>query len=202
MLLRTLWCRLGAQLVVERKPVFICASASLSQSGQPRKYESKPRTPSNCSGPWTFSRTCYFNTQHQQQKHARHVLPASGGFRSLTSTLITDPGILAECRTGQKRLYSSDIVKSMLKPSLKPAIVSGKRVPKGPRTKQPSRTNQPSLNEDKVVNRMNNWSFYDTCNAFVLMVNSTLCFSVGYDAMYCLCNSRSVSFTNTLPRLD
>lgn len=152
MLLRKFWCRLGAELSVERKPVFICASASLSQSVQPCKYESKHRTQSNCYGPWIFSRTCYFNTHHQQQNHARHVLTASSGFKRLTSTLLTDPGILTKCTSRQKRLYSSDLVKSMLKPTLKP-IVSGKRVPKGPRTKQPSRTNQPSLKEDKVKNQ-------------------------------------------------
>lgn len=37
----------------------------------------------------------------------------------------------------------------MLKPSLKPATGSLKRVPKGPRTKQPSRANQPPLNPDQ-----------------------------------------------------
>lgn len=37
----------------------------------------------------------------------------------------------------------------MLTPTLKPAPTSGKRVPKGPRTKQPSRANQPALNEDQ-----------------------------------------------------
>uniref|UniRef100_A0A8P4KCC2 Required for meiotic nuclear division 1 homolog n=1 Tax=Dicentrarchus labrax TaxID=13489 RepID=A0A8P4KCC2_DICLA len=147
MLLRTLWSRLGAQHRVERKPVFICASASLSQSVQPRRYESKPRTHSDC---WIFSRTCYSNTLHQQQTHVRHVLPASGGFKHLSSTLFTDPGILDVCRSGQKRLYSSDLVKSILKPTLKPGAVPGKRVPKGPRTKQPSRANQPALKkEDK-----------------------------------------------------
>ncbi|XP_070776732.1 required for meiotic nuclear division protein 1 homolog [Enoplosus armatus] len=145
MLLRTLWSRLGAQRPVERKPVFICASASLSQSVQPHKYESKPRTRSNWSGPWIFSSTCSLNTLHQQ--HIRHVLPALGGFKSLSSTLLTDSGIQTKC--GQKRFYSPDLVKSVLKPSLKPAAVPGKRVPKGPRTKQPSRANQPSLNEDK-----------------------------------------------------
>ncbi|XP_035530009.1 required for meiotic nuclear division protein 1 homolog [Morone saxatilis] len=146
MLLRTLWSRLGAQHPVERKPVFICASASLSQSVQPRRYESKPRTPSDCSGP----RTCYSNTLHQQQTHVRHVLPASGGFKHLSSTLFTHPAILDICRSGQKRLYSPDLVKSILKPTLKPAAVPGKKVPKGPRTKQPSRANQPSLKkEDK-----------------------------------------------------
>lgn len=153
MLLRTFWCRLGAQLSVERKPVFICASANFSQSVQPNKYDSKHRTQSDCCGQWIFSRTCNFSTHYQHQSQARHVVTASSGFRRLTSTFLTDPGILAECASRQKRLYSSDLVKSMLKPALKPAMVSGKRVPKGPRTKQPSRTNQPSLKDDKVENQ-------------------------------------------------
>ncbi len=147
MFLRTLWSRLGAQLPVERKPVFTCASASLSQSVQPHKYESKPRTNSNSSGPWV----CFLNPLHQQQKHIRHVLPTLGGIESLSSALLTDPGLLAKCRSEQKRFYSSNLVKSVLKPTLKPATVPGKRVPKGPRTKQPSRANQPSLSEDKVI---------------------------------------------------
>lgn len=159
MLLRTLWSRLGAQSTVERKPVLLCASSSLSQSVQPRKYESKPRTHSNCSGPWILSRTCCFNTPHQQQEHVRHVLPASDGFRSFTSTFLTEPGRLDKCRSGQQHRYSSNLVKSMLKPSLKPPVPAGKRVPKGPRTKQPSRTNQPSLKEDQVVNRMSDSSY-------------------------------------------
>ncbi|XP_073339652.1 required for meiotic nuclear division protein 1 homolog [Pagrus major] len=145
MLLRTLWSRLGAQRPVERKPVFMCASASFSQSVQAHKYEYKPRTHSSCSGSGIFSRTCYLNTFHQQQEQLRHVLPALG----LSSTLLTDPGMLSKCRSEQKRLYSADIVKTILKSSVKPAAVPGKRVPKGPRTKQPSRANQPSQTEDK-----------------------------------------------------
>lgn len=132
MLLRTLWSRSGAQRL---NPVFISASVNLSQSVQPRWYESKPRTHSNSS-----RSCCCLNTLHQQRRRVQ----------SLSSSLLTDPGVLDTCRSGQKRLYSSDLVKSMLKPGLKPAAVPGKRVPKGPRTKQPSRANQPPLNEDKV----------------------------------------------------
>ncbi|KAM3595240.1 uncharacterized protein V6R79_020414 [Siganus canaliculatus] len=146
--LRTLWCRLGAQWPVGRKPVLISASTSLSQPVQPHQFESKPSIHSRCSGPWIFSRTCS-HALHQEKKHVRHVLPPLGGFKSLSSSLFTDTDILAKCRAGQIRLYSSDLVKSMLKSSLKPATVPGKRVPKGPRTKQPSRANQPSLGDDK-----------------------------------------------------
>ncbi|XP_033497935.1 required for meiotic nuclear division protein 1 homolog [Epinephelus lanceolatus] len=149
MLLRTLWSRLGAQRPVQRKPVCICASTCLSQSVQPHKYESKPRTQSNWCTPWIYSRTCSLNSLHQQRMHRRHVLPASGGFKSHSSTLLADPAMLTTCGSGQKRFYSPDLVKSVLNPSLKPAAIIGKRVPKGPRTKQPSRANQPSQKEDK-----------------------------------------------------
>ncbi|XP_067470201.1 required for meiotic nuclear division protein 1 homolog [Thunnus thynnus] len=149
MLLRTLWSRLGAQRPVERNPVCILASSCLSQSIQPHQYELKPRAHSTWSGAGTSPRTCYLNTLHQQQKNIQHALPALGGSKSLSSTLFTDSGILTKCRSGQKRLYTSDLVKPVLKSSLKPATVPGKRVPKGPRTKQPSRANQPSMDEDK-----------------------------------------------------
>ncbi|XP_022059942.1 required for meiotic nuclear division protein 1 homolog [Acanthochromis polyacanthus] len=142
MLLRTLFSRLGVPRSTETKPVCLSASASLSQSIQSHKYESKPRTH---SAPWIFSRTFHSNSLHQQ--HIR--LPASGGFQSLSSTLFTEPGALTDCIRGQTRFYSSNIVKAVLKSNLKPAIVPGKRAPKGPRTKQPSRANQPSQSEDK-----------------------------------------------------
>ncbi|XP_028995232.1 required for meiotic nuclear division protein 1 homolog isoform X2 [Betta splendens] len=73
----------------------------------------------------------------------RHSLPAAAG-----SPLI-DPRMLAVFKGGHKCFYSSDLMKSVLKPSLKPAATPGKRVPKGPRTKQPSRANQPSQSVDK-----------------------------------------------------
>ncbi|KAM3871166.1 required for meiotic nuclear division protein 1 homolog [Diretmus argenteus] len=84
MLLRALWCRLGVQRLVEKKPVSLC-----------------------------------------------------------------DP-IMRPTST-QERAYSTNLVKSVLKSGLTAATVpvAGKRIPKGPRTKQPSRTNQPSQDEDK-----------------------------------------------------
>lgn len=140
MLLRMLWCRLGVQLSVNRKPVFKYASTGFLQTVQPHQYESKARTHSDPAGTWLFSRTWDLNARHQHQKDTRRLPPALSGF-NFTSTLLTDE---------QKRFYSTDLVKSMLKPSLK-----GKRVPKGPRTKQPSRANQPSLNEDQVTTQIN-----------------------------------------------
>lgn len=150
MLLRMLWCRLGAQLSINRKPGFKCASTSFLQTVQPHKYESEARSHSDPPGTWVFSRTWDLNAHHQHQRDTRRVPPALSGL-NFSSTLLTDPGILAKYE--QKRFYSTDLVKSMLKPSLK-----GKRVPKGPRTKQPSRANQPSLNEDQVTNQINRLS--------------------------------------------
>lgn len=145
MLLRTLWFRLAVQRPAGRTPVCICVSTSVSHSAQ--KYESKRRTLSTCSDPGIFAGNLY-HLKTQQQMHMRHVSSALGG---LSSTLLADPGILTTFRSGRKCFYSSDLVKSVLKSSLKPATISGKRIPKGPRTKQPSRTNQPSLKEDKVL---------------------------------------------------
>uniref|UniRef100_A0A3Q0QV76 Required for meiotic nuclear division 1 homolog n=1 Tax=Amphilophus citrinellus TaxID=61819 RepID=A0A3Q0QV76_AMPCI len=127
MLLRTLWSRLGTQLHVESRPGCILASA---------------RTP--------FSRTCYLNSLHQQHEQKRNdLLPALGGFKSVSSGCLTDSGRLTNCKSGQACFYSTNLVTSVLKSGLKPATVPGKRAPKGPRTKQPSRANQPSLSEDK-----------------------------------------------------
>uniref|UniRef100_A0A3Q3K574 DUF155 domain-containing protein n=1 Tax=Monopterus albus TaxID=43700 RepID=A0A3Q3K574_MONAL len=145
MLLRTLWSRLGAQRLVERK-VSICVSASLSRSVQWHKYESKPRTLSTWSSPGIFTRTCCLRTQ--QQMRIRHVLPALSGVKSIGITL-SDPRIVTKCTGVQKCFYSSDLVNSVLKSTLKPVVVPGKRIPKGPRTKQPSRANQPLPNEGK-----------------------------------------------------
>ncbi|AWP16194.1 putative required for meiotic nuclear division protein 1 -like isoform 2 [Scophthalmus maximus] len=140
MLLQKLCSRLGS-----RNPICVWASARLSRSVQPHERDSEPRTH---LGPG-ISRTCCLNTLHQRQTHRRSALPASGGFTSFNNTLFIHPGTLTKCWSGQNRFYSSDIVKSMLKPSLKPVTVPGKRVPKGPRTKQPSRANQPALSEDQ-----------------------------------------------------
>lgn len=60
---------------------------------------------------------------------------------------------MSKCHSEQRRFYSPELVKSVLKSTIKsavkPAIVPAKRIPKGPRTKQPSRTNQPSQTEDQ-----------------------------------------------------
>lgn len=182
MLLRSLWCRLGTQLSLEKKPVLNCGLTSISQSLHPHKYESNPRT--DC----VHSKTCLTTHLHQ---NVGHVLTASGGLKCFTRTSLTCG--VATCSWGQKRLYSTNPVNLMLKS--KSAVVPGKRVPKGPRTKQPSRTNQPSLKEDKVAHQISP----HVARHVLFNYNSNLLLSVGYDAMYSFCNSGSVSLTNTLP---
>lgn len=133
MLLRTLWSRLGAQRPTDRHPACIFAQY---QSSQLHQCDLKPRSH------WDSTNV---NTHPQQERrHSRYILPALGGFRSWLNNA-NKPANQWE----QKRLYSSELVKSVLKPSLKPVTIPGKRVPKGPRTKQPSRTNQPSQKDDK-----------------------------------------------------
>ncbi|XP_057716461.1 required for meiotic nuclear division protein 1 homolog [Corythoichthys intestinalis] len=70
-----------------------------------------------------------------------HSLPlAFNGFPRLSRFILRD--------LRQRRCYASSLVTSVLKPALKPPAPPGKRVPKGPRTKQPSRSNQPYLSQD------------------------------------------------------
>ncbi|XP_056282513.1 required for meiotic nuclear division protein 1 homolog [Pseudoliparis swirei] len=97
----------------------VCMCASARLS----QYDSKPRTPSSWCAPGIFWR-------------------ASDDLQAARQQI--------KCGSGQQRFYSPDLPKpSVLKPSLKPATGSLKRVPKGPRTKQPSRANQPPLNPDQ-----------------------------------------------------
>ncbi|XP_017277066.1 required for meiotic nuclear division protein 1 homolog [Kryptolebias marmoratus] len=141
MLLRVLWSRLGAQQASDSRPAFITASATVSQSLQHYKWESKPRTR---SGLWVFTRSL-----HQQHMHKKHVPSAFWGCKILNLPLLTNYDITTSCRSGPLCFYSTNIVKSVLKSTLNPAPIPGKRAPKGPRTKQPSRANQPSVSEDK-----------------------------------------------------
>lgn len=140
MLLRMVWCRSGVPFSLNRKTGLAFASNGFVQTAQSHTYESKSRTQANLCGTWMFSGTRYVNACN---KHQRDTMPFVGGL-DLTARRT------APARKEQKRFYSSNIVKSMLKPTLKPPSTSGKRVPKGPRTKQPSRANQPALNEDQV----------------------------------------------------
>lgn len=143
MLLRQLCSRLGLHRSVENIHFCLYASASFSQSCHLRSYESKLWNNSDSPGPGT-PRTYYLNL-YRQNTCFKHDLPAVGGYKGL----FMDSRTLTDSRIGQYRFYSTDLVKSILKPTLKPVMVPGKRVPKGPRTKQPSRANQP-LKEDKV----------------------------------------------------
>lgn len=185
MFLQTLWRRLGTQLLAKRKPVF----TRIYQSLQPHKYKCQPRTY------WIHAKISLITRHHQKNQNVGHFLAASGGLTCFTRTSL-DSGVVT-CTWGPKRLYSTNPVNLMLKPNLKTAVVPGKKVPKGPRTKQPSRTNQPSLKEDKVADQATPQDVLMTTSSF-LDENSNLLLSLGYDAMYRFCNSRSVSLTNTL----
>ncbi|XP_061599941.1 required for meiotic nuclear division protein 1 homolog [Cololabis saira] len=146
MLLRTSWTRLGVRRSAEAK--HIIAAVTQSQSTPAHEYESKPRTH---SGSRVLTRTCCFNSLHLQQIPKTHVPAALGRSISLRTTLLPDPGMLTTLRVGQLRFYSSNIVKAVLKPGVKPTPLPGKRPPKGPRTKQPSRANQPSHQDQDMM---------------------------------------------------
>lgn len=150
MLLRPLWSRLGAQQLAGNKKICSVPLIPLGQCLKPRDHESAPRIHS-WSRPAT--RTPYVNTSHQQHMNKTHVHPAVFGFQHVNVPLLTFPETPINWRYDQTRFHSANIVKSVLKPTLTPAIVppKGKRPPKGPRTKQPSRANQPSMKQDEVI---------------------------------------------------
>ncbi|XP_061552332.1 required for meiotic nuclear division protein 1 homolog isoform X1 [Phycodurus eques] len=135
MLLRTLWAKPGSP----RNPV---ASARLFHRTRAHERELK-------AGPHPRSSNvparCSLNAPHPKKEPPRRFLSfAVNAFESPSCVFLMD----FQRRSQQKRRYASNLVKSVLKPTLKPVTVPGKRVPKGPRTKQPSRANQPSLNQD------------------------------------------------------
>lgn len=144
MLLRTLWSRLGAQLPAQTRLVCSFASDALSHSSQAHQYESTPRTFCDTH---SCSRQFYSKTLHQQYNDKRQTLPPVEGYGRFSSGFLAATG--TNLSNQQKCFYSSNIVKTVLKAGLQPVTVPGKRVPKGPRTKQPSRANQPSQKEDK-----------------------------------------------------
>lgn len=145
MLLRTPWCRRGVQRLLERSPVFVlsCVSGPIQRRG----YERQTRTQTlPTSG--TCPRNCHLNNQ-QYSWTPRYGGCILYGSQSHPSSLLACPGTLTKCT--QKRLYSTNLVKSVLTSGLKPATAPGKRIPKAPRTKQPSRTNPLCQDDDKVL---------------------------------------------------
>lgn len=198
MLLRTLRSRLGARRPAGSRLPSTSASASLSQSV---KYEPKPRTD---SGSWLFARTRHLSGLHLQNIRNRHVPAALSGLAGLGSVPLTDPEIWTARGLGQSRFYSSNIVKTVLKSGLKPAALPGKKVPKGPRTKQPSRANQPPLNEDQVTYAVRAVHSVTCWRRLVVgsVPNPGVLVPVGHDAVHRLRNGGSVPPADTLPRLD
>ncbi|XP_056152074.1 required for meiotic nuclear division protein 1 homolog [Lampris incognitus] len=149
MLLRTWLCRLGGRRCPERRSAGVIASLNPSQSSQQRKHEPTSRTLSTWSTSGIFPSTWYPDCCKEQRPWRRNAPHVSGGFQRNSSTLLDDLGTLRACGGSQRRPYSTNLVKSVLKSGLKPVSVPGKKVPKGPRTKQPSRANQPHQEEDK-----------------------------------------------------
>lgn len=94
----------------------------------------------------------YVGSYHHQMNIHHRVFPLEDT-KTLKNSLLMIPATFSHCNNEQRRFYSPELVKSVLKstikPAVKPAIVPAKRVPKGPRTKQPSRANQPSQTEDQ-----------------------------------------------------
>ncbi|CAL8293214.1 unnamed protein product [Arctogadus glacialis] len=139
MLLRTLWCRVGARKSINSTYLLPSLSGFTKQptAAEPTQTSSvpsnRPASPSRprCldAGPWD-----------PIQYHSSHQL------KGLSSVLLGGHGMYKE-NVSQMRHYSTTLGKAVLKV----AVVPGKRIPKGPRTKQPSRTNQPLKVENQMM---------------------------------------------------
>nr|XP_046223329.1 required for meiotic nuclear division protein 1 homolog [Oncorhynchus gorbuscha] len=149
----TLLCRLRTQKPLgSRTCAYRFTSVNLSDP-------IKPHVPSRTLlAPWTTTgsghhRTCHSSThvQHHGWTVRRDVLYAARHFNTCVQSLSAVPGQPTSTRhwsfSIQRRFYSTVPVKSVMKPVT--VLGSGKKIPKGPRTKQPSRTNQPTPKEDK-----------------------------------------------------
>ena len=138
MLLRTLWCRVGARKSINSTYLLPSLSGFTKHptAAEPTQTSSvpsnRPASPSRprCldAGPWD-----------PMQYHSSHQL------KGLSGVLLSGHGLYKE-NVSQMRHYSTTLGKAVLKV----AVVPGKRIPKGPRTKQPSRTNQPLKVENQV----------------------------------------------------
>lgn len=148
MFLRTLWTRLGPFHSQEATPR--CLLPAFYQSVQLHNYEPEHRPYSNLH---RFSRTMCSNTYHQQRNIQHNVCFLAIDYKALRNPLLKHHATLFNCHSEQRRFYAPELVKAVLKstinPAAKPPIVPAKRVPKGPRTKQPSRANQPFQTEDQ-----------------------------------------------------
>lgn len=143
MFLRTLWTRLAPLRSPEAPKQARCLLTSS------RFYKSLQLH--NCK-PELISRTMYLGSYRHQMNIHHSVFPLEDT-KTLKKSLLRIPATFSYCHSEQRCFYSPELVKSVLKstikPAVKPAIVPAKRVPKGPRTKQPSRANQPSQTEDQ-----------------------------------------------------
>lgn len=160
MLLRTLWCRLGA-----RRPLSsaCCLHPNLTNQehttagwGEPGGEPPPPPQTSTVPPatwsppPWgSLSGPCCLLDTHGRAavlQIAHHIAASRQTPRPSSSVWLSSSSMFRS----QMRHYSTNLVKPVLKSTLKVPVVPGKRIPKGPRTKQPSRTNQPLQEESQV----------------------------------------------------
>lgn len=144
MILRTLFCRLRINQPLLRTAV--SHHSGVTDPVQQQKNETQTKTFAFLNSSVSFPRTardqCWTLGQAvQQDSHMPQC------FNTRTSSAVSSD--LTQYRSVQTRFYSTLPIKTVFKPAFKSVPLPGKRIPKGPRTKQPSRANQP-VQEDKV----------------------------------------------------
>lgn len=133
MLLRTLFCRLRTQQSLGR---YLSSPTYLTDPVLQREDDTLPSLTNSV----TLSTTPRDLQQTRTLGQVQDVLHRSlSCFNTRT----------ANCLSTQTRFYSTLPIKNVFKPVLKPVPLPGKRIPKGPRTKQPSRANQPVQDNDR-----------------------------------------------------
>ncbi|CAL8284728.1 unnamed protein product [Lota lota] len=145
MLLRTLWCRVGARQSM-RSTYFHPNLSDLTKQHTAGEPPQTSTVPSNKQA-WSPSKPFYLDTHQCNPIQVAHF---SHQFQRPSSVSLGGHGMYTE-KGSQIRHYSTTLGKSVLKSNLKVVAVPGKRVPKGPRTKQPSRTNHPLQVENQMM---------------------------------------------------
>ncbi|KAK6307550.1 hypothetical protein J4Q44_G00226980 [Coregonus suidteri] len=159
-MLQTLLCRLRIQQPLRsRTCAYGFTPVNLSDPVQLHVTPSRTQLAHWTTLDSVHHRTCHSNTHSQQHgwtvrgDRKRDVLYVSQRFSTGVVSLSAIIGHPTSTRhwgvSIQRRLYSTVPIKSVIKPVTMPG--SGKKLPKGPRTKQPSRTNQPTPKEDKDI---------------------------------------------------
>ncbi|XP_067099659.1 required for meiotic nuclear division protein 1 homolog [Osmerus mordax] len=146
MILRTLFCRLRIHQPLVRTAV--SSHSGVADPVQQHKYETQTKTFAALNSSVSFPRTardqCW--TLGQAVQHNLHKPQC---FNTRTSSAVSSD--LTQYRSVQMRFYSTLPIKTVFKPAFKSVPLPGKRIPKGPRTKQPSRANQPVQEDTDVM---------------------------------------------------